>query len=380
MSNSYFSGKFGLERETLRVDRNGRLAQTPHPFGNDENITRDFCENQTELVTPVCNSIDEALDALARLDRRLNEQLSARGERVWLYSNPPRFESEDEIPIADFTGDHSSKRRYREALERKYGRRLMLFSGIHFNFSFPEEFLSVLNTAGEDAQTFRSRLYLRLYKQLMCYSWLLVLLTAASPYYDASLDKDGENGIIFSKYTSMRNSSRGYWNKFVPILDHESLEAFTRSIGSLISSGKLYSASELYLPVRLKPRGTNTLEALARNGVDHIELRMFDLDPSEPLGICSNDLRFAHLLMLYLITLPDIDFTPELQEKAVRDHKQAALREANEELYERAESLLNDMEKHFAGSSTALSTLASARAKLWRRRTASSFEYINIYE
>ena len=27
-----FEGRFGLERETLRVDTNGRLAQTEHPF------------------------------------------------------------------------------------------------------------------------------------------------------------------------------------------------------------------------------------------------------------------------------------------------------------------------------------------------------------
>ena len=43
-SKYYFSGKFGIERETLRIDSHGRLAQTPHPFGNDEHITRDFCE------------------------------------------------------------------------------------------------------------------------------------------------------------------------------------------------------------------------------------------------------------------------------------------------------------------------------------------------
>ena len=41
----FYKGKFGLERETLRVDINGRLAQTPHPFTEDGNITRDFCEN-----------------------------------------------------------------------------------------------------------------------------------------------------------------------------------------------------------------------------------------------------------------------------------------------------------------------------------------------
>ena len=190
-SKYFYSGKFGIERETLRIDSHGRLAQNPHPFGNDEHITRDFCENQIELVTPVCNSISEALASLAELDKKARSVLAQNGENIWMYSNPPHFDSENDIPIADFTGDHSSKRAYREVLQQKYGKKLMLFSGIHFNFSFAEEFLNELNTKHEDFHTFRDALYLRLYKQLITHSWLLVLLTAASPYYDASLDKDG---------------------------------------------------------------------------------------------------------------------------------------------------------------------------------------------
>ena len=363
-SKYYYSGKFGIERETLRVDGQGRLAQSPHPFGNDEHITRDFCENQIELVTPVCNSIDEAVDALAELDKKAREELSKNGESIWLYSNPPHFDSEDDIPIADFTGDHSSKRAYREVLEQKYGKKLMLFSGIHFNFSFSEEFLRELNTNNEDFHTFRDELYLRLYKQLMIHSWLLVLLTAASPYYDASLDKDGKSGIIMSEYSSLRNSKRGYWNKFLPILDHRSLKTFTGSIKKHIVTGSLYSASELYLPIRLKPKGVNSLENLAANGVDHIELRMFDLNPSAPLGIDGRDLEFAHLLILYLLSQPDFNFTPELQEKAVRDHKNAALLEPDTKLLERGLEVIEEMEKHFSDNEKALEVIAFEKNKI----------------
>ncbi|WP_294750681.1 glutathione synthase [uncultured Ruminococcus sp.] len=363
-SKYYYSGKFGIERETLRVDGQGRLAQTPHPFGNDEHITRDFCENQIELVTPVCHSVDEAVEALAELDKRAREELTKNGESIWLYSNPPHFDSEDDIPIADFTGDHSSKRAYREVLEQKYGKKLMLFSGIHFNFSFSEEFLRELNTNNEDFHTFRDELYLRLYKQLMIHSWLLVLLTAASPYYDASLDKDGKSGIIMSEYSSLRNSKRGYWNKFLPILDHRSLKTFTGSIKKHIVTGSLYSASELYLPIRLKPKGVNSLENLAANGVDHIELRMFDLNPSAPLGIEGRDLEFSHLLILYLLSQPDFDFTPELQEKAVRDHKNAALLEPDTKLLERGLEVIEEMEKHFSDNEKALEVIAFEKNKI----------------
>ena len=381
MTNSkyFYSGKFGIERETLRVDNQNKLSQTPHPFGNDEHITRDFCENQIELVTPVCNSIDEAVDALAELDKKAREELAKNGESIWLYSNPPHFDNESEIPIADFTGDHSSKRAYREVLEQKYGKKLMLFSGVHFNFSFAEEFLRELNTNNTDFQTFRDELYLRLYKQLMVHSWLLVLLTAASPYYDASLDKDGKSGIIISEYSSLRNSKRGYWNKFLPILDHRNLKTFTGSIKKHIVTGSLYSASELYLPIRLKPSGENSLENLAANGVDHIELRMFDINPSAPLGIDERDLEFAHLLILYLLSQPDFDFTPELQEQAVFNHKNTALLEPDIEFLERGEAIIEDMEEYFSGNENAGDILEYEKQKLNGQKVCNSVVN-NIHE
>ena len=371
MSSRLFDGKFGIERETLRVNRLGSLAQTPHPFGDDPHITRDFCENQIELVTPVCSSIGEALAALGTLDRQVRKVLAENGENLWLYSNPPHIESEDEIPIADFTGCNSVKRSYREYLERKYGKRLMLFSGIHFNFSFSEEYLHALNTEHEDFSSFRDALYLRLYKQLMRNSWLLVLLTAVSPFYDASLDKIGERGIIRSRYSSMRNSERGYWNPYLPILDHSSLHSFTESIRRDVRAGLLHSASELYLPVRLKPRGANTLENLSENGVDHIELRMFDLNPNAPLGIDRRDLQFAHLLMLYLLSVPDFDFTPELQAQAVQMHKDAALAEPDASLTEQAEEILHSMEVYFDAYEDTHSVIDFEREKLGRNQAVS---------
>lgn len=364
MKQYHLGGCFGIERETLRADSAGRLAQTPHPFSYDPHITRDFCENQIELVTPVSDSIDGALQHLANLDRQVRDVLSQNGETLWLYSNPPHFDSEDEIPIADFTGDHSSKRQYREVLEQKYGKKLMLFSGIHFNFSFPEDYLHTLNTKNEVFRSFRDALYLRLYKQLMRHSFLLVLLTAASNVYDLSLDKDGECGIIKSMYSSVRNSARGYWNSFLPALDHSSLRVFTDSIRRYVDSGALYSVSELYLPVRLKPQGVNTLESLAENGVDHIELRMFDLNPDAPLGIDGRDLKFAHLLMLYLLSLPDFDFTPELQEQAIQNHKNAALTEPDAELLIRAEAVLTEMAQYFSDNPGALAVIGFEHDKL----------------
>ena len=319
----FYKGSFGLERETLRVDENCRLAQTPHPFGDDENMTRDFCENQIELITPVCSSIDEVMSELEKLDTKAREELAKNNEHIWLYSNPPHFENEDEIPVADFKGEQSGKRVYREQLQRRYGKRLMLFSGIHFNFSFSDEYLHTL-CKEDDFESFKSAFYLRLYKQLCKYSWLPLLLTAASPVYDKSLNGDGLKGAELSKYSSIRSSEKGYWNSFVPILRHNSLDEFINSIRFYVDKGVLFSASELYLPVRIKPKGVNSLESF-KNGVSHIELRMFDLDPTQPLGIDSSALEFAHLLIMYLSTLPDFNYSSDRQIKAIKNHQNAAL-------------------------------------------------------
>lgn len=382
----YFNGNFGLERETLRVDSSGRSAQTPHPFGDDEYITRDFCENQIELITPVCQSAAEAVAALTELDRRTSETLSKNGERIWLYSNPPHFETEDDIPIAAFGGDLSSKRDYREALQRRYGKRLMLFSGVHFNFSFADELLREWHKDSElPLREFIDELYLRLYRQLSKHSWLLVLLTAASPWYDISLDGDGLTGVVRSRYSSMRNSERGYWNEFVPILEHESIAKFTDSIRRLVEKGMLFSVSELYLPVRLKPRGVNTLEALAEGGVDHIELRMFDLDPLTPVGIDERDLSFAHLLMLWLLTLEDGGFAPEEQKKAWQDHKNAALYDLSDvlidgmDMIERAKQILHNMSEYFGDEPWASEIIGHELEKLETKRLCERINEKKIY-
>ena len=368
---AFFEGQFGMERETLRVDASGRLAQTPHPF-DEPYITRDFCENQIEIITPVCSGIDEMLDRMAQYDAHVRDVLAQNGERIWLYSNPPHIESESEIPVANFTGEETNKRRYRELLEQRYGKRLMLYSGIHFNFSFSEDYLHALHSGAGDYAAWRDAAYLRLYQQICRHSWLLVLLTAASPWYDRSLDGDGLGGAVRSDYSSMRSSERGYWNKFVPILCHETLHDFCDSIQFYVDKGILFSASEIYLPVRLKPRGVNSLDNL-RNGISHIELRMFDLNPAFPLGIDPKDLEFAHLLLLYLFEKSAFDYTPELQTQAVRDHQNAARYDlegvyiGGKPILERAAEILDDMTLFFAGNETAQRTISYQKNKLHDR-------------
>lgn len=370
MEKHIFDGKFGLERETLRIDQNSRLAQTLHPF-EDDNLSRDFCENQLEIITPVCDSIAEVMTYLETLDAKARTILNENGESLWLYSNPPHIDNEAEIPIAQYDGILSAKHDYRIGLARRYGKRMMLYSGIHFNFSFSEAYLKSLHVnQNQTYEDFKNSAYFRLLKQVSRYSWLLVLLTAASPMYDLSFDKDDVQGTSFSGFSSMRNSRRGYWNQFVPQLDYSDLPAYIRSIQNYIKKGVLFSAGELYLPVRLKPRGENSLEALLGGGVDHIELRMFDLNPLEKLGIAQEDLEFAHLFLIYLLHLEDFDFTPELQAKTIANHQSAAVYDLSDVMIddmpikEAADNFIDGMEKFFSDVLEVRDVIAYERQKL----------------
>ena len=338
--------EFGIERESLRVNSDGALAQTPHPFESHKNIDRDFCENQVEIISDVFSDPQRLYDQLIELQKYINGKLKENNEFLWPFSNPPRISGEDEIPVAEYKGSLQSKSVYRHYLAQKYGKVKMLFSGIHLNFSFTEQFLkNAFERSGEDDfLKFENDSYLRLGARLTQYAWLVVFLTAASPVSDGTVGSDS------NVYSSIRCSEKGYWNHFVPLLDYSDLNSYIGSIQKYIDNGNLRSVSELYYPVRLKPRGANSLEALAENGINHLELRVLDVNPLSPTGIFAEDIRFIHLLMIYLMSLPDYEFDENAQLQAVRDIKAAALFR-NEDIRKRAQFILNKIQamisKHF---------------------------------
>jgi glutamate--cysteine ligase len=251
---------------------------------------------------------------------------------LWLCSNPPYFASEDEIPVANYTGEQTQRTKYREYLARRYGKRQMLYSGIHFNFSFKGEV--------------ENEKYFKLFKYLNMYSYILVLLTGASPVFDGSLI--GKNGNCFDGYASRRNGKKGYWNKFLPILDYSDVLSYVNSVNRYIDKGKLYSCAELYMPVRIKTKnGSDDFSALVSEGINHIELRMFDVNPLSPLGIMKEDLEFAHYLILYLFDKEDFNYSPMKQRNAIKRHKKAAQYKPPKSIEKQAVKMLNDMKLYF---------------------------------
>ena len=291
-----------MEKEGLRLNLDGSLAQSPHPFEDDPEVYKDFCESQAEIITPVADSTDELYAHLIRITDRVNCVLGRQGEFLWNFSNPPEDIDWSDIRVAEFDGDDLIKKEYRKYLLKKYGKKKMLYSGIHFNYSVSEEYLRGSNISADE-------LYLDLAVKVLAHAWLIVFLTAASP-------REG--------YASPRCSEIGYWNDFLPVLDYNSLRGYVRSIEDYINDGRLFSAWELYLPVRLKPRGSNTLEELSK-GINHIELRMLDVNPLDPAGFAQKDMEFLHLLLIYLINKQKVNGSVSLQKDAVDNMKKAAV-------------------------------------------------------
>lgn len=328
--NNIYKGRFGIEKESLRVNKDGFLSHTAHPFGNNPHIDRDFCENQIEIVTDVCDNTSSVFNQLSELHNTVVQKLKSLetgSEILWLFSNPPYVKGESDIPIANFKGSLRGKEMYRKYLAEKYGKKKMLFSGIHFNFSFDDELIeySFKDSKAKSFVEYKNKLYIELAKKMTKYSWLIVYLTAASPIMDGSFFDDSAIGKdVVTPFSSARCSEIGYWNEFIPILNYENLKGYVDSIQHYIDDGLLKSASELYYPIRLKPQGANSIENLKKSGINHIELRMLDLNPLSPVGIFKEDMDFLHMLIIYLTSLDDENFSKSEQISAVKNVKQAA--------------------------------------------------------
>lgn len=322
-------GMFGLEKESLRVLKDGTFSHTRQPFEDSDFIVRDFCENQTEINTKVHRTAEAAVQELQEHYRTIQKAVYGLPVReyIWPFSNPPYIRNENDIPVAAFYGQEQFKTVYRDYLSDKYGRYRMTFSGIHVNFSFSEELLrrSFRLDSGDSFQNYKDTLYLKLAGSLAVYGWILTAITAASPLLDSSFVEKGVCGNdVFMGLASVRCSELGYWNDFVPMFDYQSIESYADSIEKYVLQGLLKAPSELYYPVRLKPAGENNLENLRKNGVSHIELRMFDLNPLCAEGLEVKDVLFAHLLMIWLLCRPEEELSVKHQVHAVQNFKNAA--------------------------------------------------------
>jgi glutamate--cysteine ligase len=215
---------------------------------------------------------------------------------------------------------------------------MQAISGIHFNYSFSDDFLAALQEAEgnrRDPQAFRSDAYFRLIRNFQRYGWLVPFLFGASPAICKSFTH-GHNYHFqeFDAYTfyepwgtSLRMSDIGYKNKAQAALSvsYNDLDAYIDSLTRAISTPDpeyarigtcvdgvwrqlntniLQIENEYYSFVRPKAvarSGEKPTLALRRAGVEYVEIRALDLNPFEPVGVSVRQLYFMETLLLFCL-------------------------------------------------------------------------------
>lgn len=393
-----YEGLTGLELESQRVDETGHLSHKPHPFPGDKYIDRDFGEAQVEISAAAADSCEGAADLMKQELKKLHAKLAEGGELLWPFSNPPVIRDEDDIEIARYSGDQQPSYDYRKYLAGKYGKYKQAYSGIHYNYSFSDDLLrrgfELSGGSSDDINGYRdykNRFYLDLAERVLEYSWIPVALLAASPVADGSLyDKNLAGESFFTGCATLRCSDRGYWNPFVPIISYDSIDSYIDSIEAYVKEGLLIEARELYYPVRIKPPGKYTMTALREKGVQHIELRMIDVNPFSDQGLDIRDLRFLQLFLIWLSSLGRAGLTDEDQVMAIYNHKSSAQYswtiarialpgKETRSLKECVEEVLNAMNDFYAHDDKAIETLRYQTGKLEDRELRYAKRVLKIY-
>ncbi len=339
-SNEILAGSFGIEWECLRAKEDGKLSLTPHPkvFGDKlENpiVTTDFSESQIEIITPTFNTIDGAFDNFSLLSDLVNSSLPD-DEYLWFQSIPCILPYWDQIPIAQYSEEGESSQKYREDLAKKYGVKKQMISGVHFNFSFSDDFLNKLYSLEKPDMSFKefkNNVYLKINRNYLRYCWLIIYLTGCSigSHKTFSNDcihlmdaKDDFGSYYSTKGPSFRNASCGYKNLKELYPSYDSVDEFVRDINRFIENGDLSEAKELYTQIRLKPKHPeDMLNSLKNDGIEYIEIRTLDINPFYKCGLVKHDMKFLHLFLIYMFIKDESDYADWQKEAKINEENTA---------------------------------------------------------
>ncbi|MFL6674452.1 MAG: glutamate--cysteine ligase [Massilia sp.] len=338
-------GLRGIERETLRIDKQGRLARTPHPVQlgsalTHPQITTDYAEALLEFITPAEHDIALTLHRLDAIHRYAYSKLG--DEMLWSESMPCELPPEDEIAIAWYGKSNIGmlKHVYRRGLALRYGKSMQCIAGIHYNYSLPEKLWQVLQVnegvleeRRKPVRDFQSEAYIAMIRNFRRHSWLLMYLFGASPVLSKGFLRGRQHNLetlspdtLYLPYaTSLRMSDLGYQNDAQSGLrPHEnSLESYVTSLMDAVnrpyepyaalgtkkngewiqlSTNVLQIENEYYSTIRPKRvirTGERPVQALCNRGVQYIEVRCLDVDPFEPVGISLETGRFLDAFLLF---------------------------------------------------------------------------------
>jgi glutamate--cysteine ligase len=357
-------GGIGLEKESLRVNSEGKIAQTPHPkvLGSaltHPYITTDYSEALIEFITPPFHEIDESLQFLKDVQKFVYEQLN--DELLWATSMPCVVAGETSIPIAKYGTSNAGmmKTVYRRGLGHRYGRVMQVIAGVHFNYSVPENFWPVHQDMERDKgirQEFISESYFAMTRNLLRFGWLVPYLFGASPTVcksflggqSTSLQELSEFTYYEPYATSLRMGDIGYQNnkenETGVKANYDSLANYIKSLGSAIeapcpeyekigivvdgvyqqlNANILQIENEYYSTVRPKQLlqgNEKPVIALRERGVQYIELRSLDVNAFDPLGVNEVQLRFLEAFMQFCL----LNDSPAIgsQERKEIDHNE----------------------------------------------------------
>jgi glutamate--cysteine ligase len=344
----------GVEREALRVDRTeGHISHKPHPKAlgsalTHSSITTDYSESLMEFITQVHPSVEGVIKELDDIHNVVNHELYKQDECLWPASMPCYLADNEDVPIAYFGESNTGKlkRTYREGLSNRYGRIMQCIAGMHYNFSFDQDFWSFLESykgktalSQAEKQAFQSDSYFALIRNFRRSSWMLSLLFGASPAIDESflpkkpnsLEKLEKHTWFGPKATSLRMSDLGYQNKAqadlyvcynevdtyistvkkalqTPYQRYQDIGVKVDGLYRQLNSNLLQIENEYYSdirPKRVTQPGEHPSAALQARGVEYIEVRIMDLDPSSSIGMQSSTLYFIDVFLLYCMLRGD---------------------------------------------------------------------------
>ena len=339
----------GIEKEGLRVAKDGTIAQTPHPtsFGSaltHPEITTDFSEALVEIVTRPMKGATNVIDELSKINHYINHHLE-NNERFWPASMPCILRGKTNIPIAYYGESNLGKMKtvYRRGLANRYGSVMQAIAGIHFNYSFSLEFWesyqkTIASESKLDSKRFMSRHYMALTRNVLRYGWLVTYLFGASAtvcksfmqdYHEHNLEEFDDNTFYLPYATSLRMGDIGYQNsqedKKGVKANYNSLRHYIYSLRAAmqtncdsceaigvkkdgeylqLNTNILQIANEYYSSVRPKPimNGIDRpLGALLKGGVGYVELRSLDVNPLIKDGINAEQVQFLESFMLFCL-------------------------------------------------------------------------------
>ncbi|MGD8571592.1 MAG: glutamate--cysteine ligase [Gammaproteobacteria bacterium] len=335
----------GLEKESLRVSEQGKIAQTPHPAAlgsalTHPYITTDYSEALLELITPPLTSISAAMDFLQQTHQFVYNKL--QNEILWATSMPCIVTGEASIPIAYYGESNPGlmKTVYRRGLGYRYGKMMQVIAGVHFNYSLSDKFWRVFQDLEQDnrpSQDFISHSYFRMMRNLQRFGWLIPYLFGASPAVCKSFLKgiptkleQFDEFTYFEPYaTSLRVGDIGYQNYKEGIsgikANYDDLDAYIKSVTHAIetvcgeyeklgvkvageyrqlNANLLQIENEYYSSIRPKQltgREEKPSLALQRRGVRYLELRSLDVNVYHPLGVDEQQLHFLEAFLIFCL-------------------------------------------------------------------------------